>query len=620
MQLRRELELLAPARNLEIGIAATDCGADSLYIAGPSFGAREAAGNSMQDVERLVSYASKFGTKVFMVLNTILYDNEIREAERIAREAYDAGCSALIIQDLGLLKADMPPLPLFASTQTNIRSVEQAKMLESLGFKRLILARELSLGQIAEIRANTEVELETFIHGALCVSYSGQCYISERIAGRSANRGACIQACRSRYNLEDSKGRVIVKDTPLLSLKDLNLGDYIPHLAHAGVSSFKIEGRLKNASYIKNIVRYYRALLDKYIGEESEFCKPSFGKLHGGFTPKPESTFNRGYTSLFIDGSRGEWRSGEIAKASGELVATVKRVVPERGGSSRIEIDSFARIENGDGICYTDKRGEILGTRVNVATLDSIVVNDTPDLAEGTKIYRNFNRLFEKELENNMPKRLIDVKLDVIASRSSIIIKALSEDGVVAEAELKGEFDAAKNSERANATIVSQLSKNSGIYLFRATVITEDETPFIQVSQLNALRRELAERLDNARDVRWREIKLSGTIEKGGGNKIVKNLAPVNGESLSFLANSSNRHSEALYKELGAVSVAGAFEIDPPAEAELMRCKYCIKYELGKCPSEGYRGKTDEPWYLVNGGRRFRLAFDCSKCEMVIFG
>ena len=618
MQLRRELELLAPARNLEIGIAATDCGADSLYIAGPAFGAREAAGNSMQDVEKLARYASKFGTKVFLVLNTILYESEIKEAEKIANQAWNAGCSALIIQDLGLLKAKLPPVPLFASTQTNIRSVEQAKMLEGLGFSRLILARELSLEQIMEIRANTTIDLESFIHGALCVSYSGQCYMSERIAGRSANRGSCVQACRSKYNLEDSGGKVLVKDKPLLSLKDLNLGEYIPQLAYAGVSSFKIEGRLKNISYIKNVVRYYRSLLDNFIQKDEKFIKASSGRLYGGFTPRPENTFNRGYTNLFIDGERGAWSSGDIAKASGELVGRVEEIHFERGGSSRIELDSFARLENGDGICFTDKNGEVLGVRVNVASQGFVMINDQPDIAPGTNIYRNYNRLFEKELEANMPKRLIDVKLCIDADLSGIVAEGVSEDGVKVTLKTEGPFDQAKNRERAAESILGQLSKSSGVYLFKAEIKGCGDLPFLPVSALNGIRRELAIRLDSERERQWSERRLcERRVEV---RRDIITWRPLEGKRVTYLGNSANSLSDELFKELGALQTERAFEIEPPQEAELMRCKYCIKYEIGKCPSEGYIGKMDEPLYLVNGGRRFRLGFDCGKCEMVIFG
>ncbi|MBQ3176142.1 MAG: U32 family peptidase, partial [Bacteroidales bacterium] len=262
-----ELELLAPAKNKDIGIAAIDCGADAVYIAGPKFGARESAGNSFSDIAELASYAHKFGAKVYMVVNTILYDNELEEAQKSISKAWEIGCDAVIVQDLSVLKMDLPPIPLFASTQTNIRTTEQAKFLESLGFQRLILARELSLEQISDIKKSVGADIETFVHGALCVSYSGQCYLSQKLTGRSANRGACAQACRSLYTLIDSSGKVLLKDFPILSLKDFNLSERIPELVKAGVTSFKIEGRLKNVSYIKNIVRLYREKLDLFLAE-----------------------------------------------------------------------------------------------------------------------------------------------------------------------------------------------------------------------------------------------------------------------------------------------------------------------------------------------------------------
>jgi len=348
----RELELLAPAKNKDIGIAAINCGADALYIAGPSFGAREAAGNTIADLEELAKYAHRYGARVYMTLNTILFDSEIEEAVKLSFQAYQAGCDALIIQDLGLLKAKMPPIPLFASTQTNIRTVEQAKTLESLGFERLILARELSVLQIKEIREAVNTDLEFFIHGALCVSYSGQCYLSANATGRSANRGVCVQACRSKYNLIDSKGKVLVKDRALLSLKDLNLGDYISELANAGISSFKIEGRLKNISYVKNVVRYYRQVIDNFIASEgsSEYKTSSSGKIYGGFTPRPEMTFNRGYTSLFLTGERSEWQSRESAKHVGEYVGLVDQAGNDKNGNLRFSYKSDKKIQNGDGL------------------------------------------------------------------------------------------------------------------------------------------------------------------------------------------------------------------------------------------------------------------------------
>jgi len=617
-----KLELLAPARNKEIGIAAIDCGADSLYIAGPSFGAREAAGNPMHDIEKLASYGRKYGAKVFMVINTILYDKEIKEAEKLARQAYEAGCSALIIQDLGLLKAQMPPVPLFASTQTNIRTVEQAKMLEDLGFSRLILARELSLAQIREIRANTTVELESFIHGALCVSYSGQCYMSERLTGRSANRGACAQACRSKYDLTDSKGKFLVKDKTLLSLKDLNLGDYIPQLAEAGISSFKVEGRLKNISYIKNVIRYYRSLIDTFIESDGRYTPASYGKLYGGFTPRPESTFNRGYTNLFINGRRGEWNSGDVAKSIGEFVGTVKSsTIDKRGGKTNIRYHANLRIENGDGICFIGKGGEVLGSRANVTEPGLVIINDKIELEQGVKIYRNFNHNFEREMEKNMPKRLLSVTLDLTYNGEEILLEAQCEDGTAVKITERGAFEEAKNPEAAERSLRTQLEKSTDIYVFSVNSLGGGELPFLPISAINDLRRRVAAELASAAEHAERNTE-SGVVAKSAPDReIPENLRGIlGGKKISYLGNVSNRLSEQLYRELGAEAVDKAFEIDPPVEAELMRCKYCIKFELGMCPKEGYSKPVAEPLFLVNGQRKFRLAFDCKNCEMVIFG
>lgn len=621
MQLSK-LELLAPARNKEIGIAAIDCGADSLYIAGPSFGAREAAGNPMHDIEKLASYGRKYGAKVFMVINTILYDKEIKEAERLARQAYEAGCSALIIQDLGLLKADIPPIPLFASTQTNIRTVEQAKMLEELGFSRLILARELSLAQIREIRANTTVELESFIHGALCVSYSGQCYMSERLTGRSANRGACAQACRSKYDLTDSKGKLLVRDKTLLSLKDLNLGDYIPQLAEAGISSFKVEGRLKNISYIKNVIRYYRSLIDNFIESDGRYTPASYGKLYGGFTPRPESTFNRGYTNLFINGRRGEWNSGDVAKSIGEFVGTVKSsAIDKRGGKTNIRYHAALRIENGDGICFIGKGGEVLGSRANVTEPGLVIINDKIELEQGVKIYRNFNHNFEREMEKNMPKRLLSVTLDLTYNGKEMVLDAECEDGTVAKVTEQGPFEEAKNPEAAERSLRTQLEKSTDIYVFSVNSLGGGELPFLPISAINDLRRRVAAELASAAERPERGTGSGVVAERAPDREIPENLRGIlGGKKISYLGNVSNRLSEQLYRELGAEAVDKAFEIDPPVEAELMRCKYCIKFELGMCPKEGYSKPVAEPLFLVNGQRKFRLAFDCKNCEMVIFG
>ena len=310
---------MAPARNKDIGIAAIDCGADAVYIAGPAFGAREAAGNSFQDIAALTSYAHRFGAKIYLTLNTILYEHELEKAREHIFRAVEAGCDALIIQDLGILKMSIPPIELHASTQCNIRTVEQARFLESLGFRKLVLARELSTEQIKDIAGAVSCDIECFIHGAVCVSYSGQCWLSQYLAGRSANRGCCIQACRSRYDVLDQQGRMLLHNKPVLSLKDLSLHDRISQMVEAGATSFKIEGRLKNISYVRNIVRMYSGIMDDIIAAgEGHLCRSSWGSPHGGFTPLPSATFSRGSTRYFADGNRDRWCSSDYAKSVGE--------------------------------------------------------------------------------------------------------------------------------------------------------------------------------------------------------------------------------------------------------------------------------------------------------------
>ncbi len=623
MQLR-ELEILAPAKNIDIGIAATDCGADALYIAGPSFGAREAAGNSVKDLEKLVKYAHRFGTRVYIVINTILYDNEIERARELAVQAFEIGCDALIIQDLGLLKAGLPPIPLFASTQTNIRTVEQAKRLEYLGFKRLILARELSLEQIAVIRSNTTIELESFIHGALCVSYSGQCYMSSRVTGRSGNRGECSQMCRSVWNLVDNKGETIIKEKPLLSLKDLNLSDYIPALARAGVTSFKIEGRLKGESYVKNIVRFYRGVVDNFLASDKSFKASSYGKIYGGFTPRPESTFSRGYTTLFIEGNRGEWNSGESAKSRGEYIGRVLKSKPDSRGNLSFRYDSQFKIENGDGLIIIPPDGQPVGIRASHTVANEVFTNEKAKVLPGSELFRNYNQLFEKELQNNMPKRLITVKLDFERDSLQTRVRAMSEDGRYSKVSVENSFDAARDQMLAKGNIFKQLEKLSGIYKFELSTLNslnsnnEEEFLFYPASVLNELRRAVADKLDGTevRDTKGvrNQAVLTGVNEKEKSTKL------FDGKVADYRENISNTLSRKLYLEEGAKIEGEAFEIDAPAEAELMRCKYCIKYELGTCPSEGSRVKYNEPLWLENGGRRFKVTFDCKNCEMVIFG
>ncbi|NCB19929.1 MAG: U32 family peptidase [Bacteroidia bacterium] len=621
----KKLELLAPAKNRDIGIAAVNCGADALYIAGPSFGARESASNPIEEVEALCRYAHKYGVRVYLTLNTILYDSEFEKALKMAHDAYNAGCDALIIQDLGLLNADFPPIQLFASTQTNNRKTEQVSMLESLGFSRVILARELSLEQIKDIRAKTTIDIETFIHGALCVSYSGQCYLSSHITGRSANRGECAQPCRSNYNLLDGNGRILVKNRPLLSLKDLNLSSHINELVEAGVTSFKIEGRLKNASYIKNIVKYYREVLDNIIEnrtvstENTLFMQSSYGKLYGGFTPRPELTFNRGYTELFIEGNRGRWQSGESAKNKGEYIGKVVNVKDWRGANFTFEYNSKALLENGDGLCFVTPSGDVVGTRANVVSGNVVTTNGTEGVPAGSEIYRNFNNSFEKELECNMPDRLLKVWVDFIYQDGVCRLEGECEDGEKCSIVIGGEFGIAEKQERSRDSIKAQLGKISDIYTFEVREIKADLLPFFPISVLNNARRALAGELNGKRGERIeRERTEAGKEASLLRKKAVRRICVP--EELDYRYNISNSFSEELYKALGARSADKAYEISGPSSVELMRCKYCIRHELGICLKDEEGKKTAGPLFLENNGKKYRLQFDCKNCEMVIFG
>ena len=621
-----EIEILAPAKNKDIGIAAVDCGADALYIAGPSFGAREAAGNSIEDIELLVQYARRYGVKVYMTINTILYDSEIEAAVKLANQAYNIGCDALIVQDIGLINAGLPPMSIFASTQADIRSVEQARALELLGFSRLILARELSLKQISEIRETVNIELESFVHGALCVSYSGQCYMSRKVTGRSGNRGECSQMCRSDYNLIDSSGRYVAKNRALLSLKDLNLSGYIDELIEAGITSFKIEGRLKNISYVKNIVRYYRSVVDDCLERRNRsakninYKKPSFGKICGGFSPNPDYTYNRGYTVFNIEGARDSWCSGENTKSIGEYVGFVDSVGADSFGNTVFTCiaESNIKLSNGDGLLFMPA-GK--GARANEVAKERgklrVFLNEPLLLFKGDKILRNYNRIFEKEMENNMPGRYIEVKLNVVCTEKSIVVTAESEDGRREEVCLSGNFEKAKDITAMRASIERQLGKRSGIYLFEITGIEGGEIPFLPLSRLNEIRRELAQRFDVIRQAKG-EIEPTKLTEEDCLSKLNKKAVRgimAAGLKDDYRGNIANKFAKEFYDKLFDDKSEWGFEIAPPDEAELMRCKYCIKFELGYCGK-----KLKEPLWLENGKRRFRLEFDCKRCEMIILG
>lgn len=685
------LELLAPARNADIGIAAIDCGADAVYIAGPAFGARQAAGNSMEDIRRLTEYAHRFGARIFLTLNTILFDNELAEAERLLAEAKDARVDAIIAQDLAVW--ELTDLPVHASTQCAIRTPEKARLYEGIGASRLVLEREMSLDQIRAIRSSVDCELEFFVHGALCVCYSGQCYMSERIAGRSANRGECIQACRSLYDLVDEDGNVLVRNKALLSLKDYNLNDRLQDLADAGICSFKIEGRLKNISYVRNIVRAYSLALDELVAANPEkLRRVSFGRSEGGFTPDLAKTFNRGYTQLFLDGKRsGNWSSMDAPKSIGEEVGTVVSIAPMRQNFSNGKRPSEEnititlrmknpgdRLQNGDGFSFLSKgRGEIVGFRGDVCQGNRITCRNVTGLYPGAKLYRNLSNAFEKELESNLPVRTIPVSVDIsvivvpVTSTSSgteedwspslpkrlseptysLKINAVSQDGRSVKLEREAGHNAAENPERMRGMFATQISKATGIYSFTLRSL-EVETPdgslpFLPTSALNAIRRDLAAALE---EMPCRAIPLPvNQASSRTGNAEYPVLEPdvlsqvqdiqettSNGPHLSYKANIANHIARKIYMSLGASRTDDAFEISHRPDAELMRTKYCIRYELGLCPvhqagrqhgrANHTSGMVNPPipssrktnLYLTNNGKRYHLAFDCANCEMVV--
>ncbi len=619
----RDLELLAPARNADIGIAAIDCGADAVYIAGPEFGARQAAGNSLEDIGRLCSYAHRFGVRIFAALNTILYDDELDRAFDMMEALQSAGADAVIVQDLALTRTARSlagvsrdiRIPLHASTQCAIRTPEKAAFLEGLGFSRLILERELPLRMIRDIRDAVDCELEFFVHGALCVCYSGQCYISEHIAGRSANRGACIQACRSLYDLVDENGTVLVRDQPLLSLKDYNLKDRLEDLAMAGVTSFKIEGRLKNMSYVRNVVRDYSMALDRIVeAHPGLYRRASCGRVGGGFSPDPDKTFNRGYTGLFIDGERGQWASADAAKSMGEAVGSAEILNDDKSKIRIRDPKPGLTLHNGDGFCFVAANRKVIGFRGDVC--DGLVVRckPVPELFQGASLFRNLDMAFEKELETDAPSRQISVALTIrpasdVRKMPFLEIEAVSEDGRRLVRTLGEGASPAMNTEKMHNTLVAQLSKSSGIYSFDVLPFSAAALPFLPVSAVNAFRRKIASALD-ALPCMSRPLYRN---EPEAGH-----LPSVHcGASVTYKDNVSNRLSEQLYRSLGAGTVEPAYELHHKPDAELMRTKFCIRYQYGRCPVHHRRTWPDK-LFLRNNGRTFALGFDCARCEMTV--
>ena len=580
------LELLAPARNSDIGIAAIDCGADAVYIGGPGYGARKDAPNSLQDIERLCAHAHTFGARIFLTVNTTLEENELEEVHSMMLDAQEAGVDAFIVRDPVICGWKDITVPLHASTQCAIRDVQKAGEYAAMGFSRLVLERQLSLERVREVAAATDRELEFFVHGALCTGYSGDCYLSEALSGRSANRGECIQACRSLYDLADAGGRILVKNKALLSLKDFNLLDRLEDLADAGVTSFKIEGRLKSISYVKNVVREYSQAMDALVQKHPDrYARASWGIVKGGFTPDSNKTFNRGYTSLFLDGRRGRWASMDAPKSMGECIGKVLSVRQTDKYNIQLSVKPFkgvTALNNGDGFCFVDSRG-ITGFRGDVCSGFDIRCKDVPGLKPGCTLYRNINAAFEKELQNNMCKRLIPVgiSLELSGDETSgyrLEATARTQDGRTVSTGLDAKVPAAQNKARMESMIQSQFNKTLPHFLISTestkSYITDGSLPLLSVSVLNGICRELASDLD----------------------KLPCGKIPLFNQS----------RPEKVQKEHAA-----------PVNGELMRSKYCIRYELGLCPVHQGAPETG-PLFLLNNGRRFALGFDCRNCEMTV--
>ena len=604
-QQQTRIELLAPAKDLECGLAAIDCGADAVYLGAPRFGARAQAGNSLEDIAGLAEYAHRYWAKVYVTVNTLLFDDEIPEAVKLIRQLYDIGIDGLIIQDAGLLECDLPPLPLIASTQMHNHTPERVAFLEQVGFQRAILARELSLEQIREIRRKTTIELECFIHGALCVCYSGQCYLSYALGGRSGNRGQCAQPCRKSYTLQDSRGETLERDRHLLSLRDLNLTGSLRELIDAGVCSFKIEGRLKDQTYIMNVVSHYRQALDAVLGETDQ-RKASSGASSIDFTPDPDKTFNRGYTTHFLYGRGAEVASPATPKMVGERVGEVTATSPRS-----FTITTALTLHNGDGICFFDRQGELRGSVINAVQGQVVTPAKMDGIERGTLLFRNHDHAFLSQLTKARVERCIDVRFTLRETKDGFVLLATDEDSNTAEYALASEKVTAEKPEQAPANIRKQLNKVGGTGYTCADIVIELSQPyFIPVSTLNALRRGALEELVKVR-TRNRPRLTGGPI---------RNLAPYPEKKLTFRANVLNKQAALFYRRHGVALVQPGAEsgIDFRGK-KLMITKYCLKYQLGGCQKTKNPVHLAEPLTLIDTeGHRLELHFDCAACEMAI--
>lgn len=609
------LELLAPAKNADYGIEAIRHGADAVYIGGPAFGARATAGNSVEDIARLCRFAHQYHAQVFVAINTILMDDELEAAQKLIWEVYEAGADALIVQDMGILQLDLPPIALHASTQMDNRSPEKVAFLEQVGFSQVVLARELGLSQIRDVAAKTNMQIEFFIHGALCVAFSGLCNLSHSFSNRSANRGECSQMCRLPADLKTRQGDVLAQNEHLLSLKDNNQTDNLEALIDAGVRSFKIEGRLKDLSYVKNVTAHYRQQLDAIIARRPEFVASSHGRCEHTFTPDPEKTFNRGKTDYFVHERSQGMNDFRSPKYIGEEVATVKRI-----GKDFIEVSSTETFNNGDGLCFfpsdyaeaKQSDDKLKGLRVNRAEGLKLFVTRMPkELKVGMTIYRNHNQAFETVLAKESAKRVIGVDLVLADTDDGVSLTMTDVYGHTATQSLVIEKTAATDVEKAQQGLRKQLAKlGSTDFKAHNISIATSETWFIPTSLLNGLRRDTVTALEQAR--------VNDYVRPKAWKYNQDALYPV--KHLSYLGNVANEQAKAFYQRHGVIEIQDTYEKNGISEdVPLMVTKHCLRFNFNLCPKE-VPGIKAEPMILEIGKDVLKLVFDCPKCEMMVVG
>lgn len=602
----RKIELLSPAKDLACGMEAIRHGADAVYIGAPKFGARAAAGNTLEDIQTLCDFAHQYNVRIYVALNTILKEEELKEAEKLIHDLYRIGVDALIVQDMGITKMNLPPIPLHASTQTDNRTPEKVKFLQDCGFSQVVLARELSLQQIKAISQATTVPLEVFVHGALCVSFSGQCYLSAALCGRSANRGECAQYCRLPYTMVDADDKVIAASKHLLSLKDMNRSNELESLLDAGVSSLKIEGRLKDITYVKNITAYYRKKLDAILKRRPEYERASAGSHQYTFEPVAEKSFNRGFTPFLLKGRTADITAFDTPKSLGEPVGTVK----EMKGNS-FTIAGLKQLNNGDGLTFFNAQGELEGFRVNRVEANRVFPLDLPrSLHPKMKLYRNYDQVFEKELAKPSAERKLAVSIEWSDNEFGFTLGMKDETNAHILITLPFEKELARRDQQDN--IRTQLSKLGGTP-FEATevIVSMKKNWFVPSSVLTDMRRQAVEKLLVAKKIHYQRETVKHTDEN--------NSVPFPEKQLTYLGNVANSLATAFYKQHGVEKIDKAFELEPKEIVPLMFTKHCLRYSMGWCPvHQKQKSPYKEPYYLLYKETRLQLKFDCAHCQMLI--